>query len=133
MTVAVKLQYPGRWAEVCDVDELIDGEAMTFRVEGYEVYVVMKDGEIYAYYARCPHAFTELGSGDFDGEKIVCSAHQWEFDPVTGDSINPRGSKLFPFESEVRDGKLYVKVPDMPTLDFKEKYFKMYMPEGENE
>jgi len=129
MTVAA-LKYPGRFVPLCDVEELVDGEAQVFKVGGFEVYVVVKDGEVRAYYGRCPHAFGELAPSDFDGEKIVCNVHQWEFDPLSGLSINPRGSRLFALEAEVREGKLYVKVPDVPVVEFKEKYFKMYSGGG---
>ncbi|MEM1597780.1 MAG: Rieske 2Fe-2S domain-containing protein [Pyrobaculum sp.] len=122
--------YPGDYVAVCNVDELVDGEAQVYKVGQYEVYVVFKDGEIRAYYGRCPHAFGELAPSDFDGEKIVCNVHQWEFEPLTGVSINPKGSRLFALKHEVRDGVLYVKVPKMPASEFKEKYFKMYGGEG---
>jgi nitrite reductase/ring-hydroxylating ferredoxin subunit len=126
MTLVVKVTYPGRWVEVCGVDELIDGEAYVYEVDGYEVYVVMKDGELRAYYGRCAHAFGELKPGDFDGSVITCSHHLWQYDALSGLSINPRGSCLFRFEHEVRDGRLFVKVPEMGVLEFKEKLFKMY-------
>ncbi|RFA97591.1 Rieske (2Fe-2S) protein [Pyrobaculum aerophilum] len=124
MTVTVT--YKGQWVAVCNIDDLIEGEASVFKAGGYEIYVVPIDGEIHVYYGRCPHAFGELAPSDFDGSKIVCNVHQWEFDPKTGASINPKGAKLFRLESEVRDGVLYVKVPQIPVVEFKEKYFKMY-------
>lgn len=130
MGVNVVVRYPGRWEALCPVEDLIDGEAAVFKVGGYEVYVVMRDGEIRAYYGRCPHAFGELAPSDFDGEKIVCNVHHWVFDALTGRGINPRNAELFRLDHEVRDGVLYVRVPDMPTLEFKEKYFKMYAGEG---
>jgi len=117
--------YQGRWVELCSIDEIIDGEAYTYVVDGYEIYVVSKDGEIRAYYGRCAHAFGELKPSDFDGSVITCSHHLWQYDPLTGASINPRGSCLFMFKHEIRDNRLYVKVPSMSPSEFREKY-KMY-------
>jgi nitrite reductase/ring-hydroxylating ferredoxin subunit len=126
MIVVMQREYPGRWVEVCPVDDLIDGEAQTFKIGPYEVYVVYADGQLRVYYGRCPHACCVLAPSDFDGRKIVCNMHQWEFDAFTGEGLNPRGARLFALEHEIRDGVLYVKVPDVPVVEFKEKWFKMY-------
>jgi toluene monooxygenase system ferredoxin subunit len=126
MAEASKLTYPGDFIEICNEDEVFEDDAKLINIKGYEVLLVNVNGEIRAYYARCAHALGLLEPSSFDGEKIVCPVHLWEYDAKTGESINPEGSCLFSFDIIKKDGKIYVKVPSIPTLEFKVKYYRLY-------
>jgi toluene monooxygenase system ferredoxin subunit len=44
-----------------------------------------------------------LDEGDFDGEKLTCLRHMWEFDAATGCGINPTNAQLKSFDCKVED------------------------------
>lgn len=98
----------GGWVEVGPAEDLWEGEMTDVSLPGGETYIVLNvAGALVAYEGQCPHQATELGEmGDFDGEKIVCAAHMWEFDARTGQGINPRAACLVPVPVEERDGKI---------------------------
>lgn len=127
MTEIIKISdYPGTFVEIIDKDEIYEGEAKLINKSGYEILVVNVSGEFRAYYARCAHAFGLLEPSSFDGEKITCPVHLWEYDAKTGESINPEGSSLFQLELKIEDNRIYVKVPTVSSYEFKVKYLKMY-------
>jgi len=125
------MKYEGEWVELCEESEIFEGEAQTYTYKGYEIYLVRLASGIKAYYGRCPHAFGDLDPTDFDGELITCHHHLWQFDPETGESVNPTGSRLYSLELKINDGKILVKVPKMSVKEFREKHFSMYTREGE--
>jgi toluene monooxygenase system ferredoxin subunit len=74
------------------------------------VLLVNVDGRISAFEDRCAHLAVPLSEGKLEGGVLVCRAHEWRYDALTGESINPRGARLRPFPVLLRDGKLLVDV-----------------------
>lgn len=99
--------------KLCELEDLPEGDMMGVQANGYEIIVLNVGGDIKAYYGLCPHALSRLEEGDFDGEILVCSAHLWEFDAQSGDSVNPSGSCLPSFPVQVEDGEIYVELPNV--------------------
>lgn len=109
----------GRWYKACRVDELLEGEMLGCRFDDYELVLLNVGGEVRAYYGLCPHALGRLSEeGIFDGERLVCGVHLWEFDARSGESINPCGAELPSFPVHVRDGEIYVELPDVPAREW---------------
>ena len=78
--------------------------ASSVQVDGHELIVVRLDGgELRAYQGICPHQEQRLADGDFDGRKITCFGHLWEFDAATGTGVNPAGCTLARYPVEVTD------------------------------
>ncbi len=100
------------WHDVVDADELWEDEMSCHDVGGRKILLVNCGGSIRAYDAECPHQMTSLEEDDFDPEDrvIVCHSHQWEFDAVTGEGVNPTGEALTCYELEVKDGRIRVRV-----------------------
>ncbi|KPM55981.1 (2Fe-2S)-binding protein [Frankia sp. CcI49] len=82
------------FVDLVDADSLWDGEMEAFDVGADEVLLLRVDGEIHAYDGACPHQSISLVDGELAGGVLTCSAHEWQFDARTGESINPRGSRL---------------------------------------
>lgn len=100
------------WLDAMELDEIWDGEMVAVDVGGQSVLLVNLEGEVRAYENRCPHQAWRLDDGDFDGERIVCSRHMWEFDPKSGAGVNPADCSLKSFECRVGDdGIIRVRVP----------------------
>ncbi len=43
-----------------------------------------KDGRVFAMRDSCPHRGIPLSDGWFDGERVTCRYHGWEFEPCSG-------------------------------------------------
>ncbi len=92
-----------RWVEAYPLDDLWEGDMEGVEVGGQKVLIVNADGEVRAYFNQCPHQAWPLNDGDFDGEKIVCANHSWEFDARTGCGINPSDCELTRYPCMVND------------------------------
>ncbi len=102
------------WAEATSLDDLWEGETLPLTVGGKEVLLVNVKGEIRAFEDKCPHLNTPLSTGMFDGEKIQCSAHQWEFNADDGSGINPASACMRRFDLKIdEDEKVYVNVQNV--------------------
>ena len=125
------MSYPGEYVKLCALDDIYEGEAKLFEVGKYEILLVNARGQIKAYYARCAHALGLLEPSSFDGEeKIICPVHLWEYNALTGESINPSGSSLFPLDVRIEGNDIFVKVPSVPILEFKTKWYNIYRQGG---
>ncbi len=76
------------------LDSLWAGEMMGVCVNGTRVLLVNVDGEFHAYEDRCAHKGVALSAGRLDGRVLTCWAHEWQYDAVTGEGINPPGARL---------------------------------------
>lgn len=73
---------------VCRKDDVAEGAMGLFQVGKKSVLVVWpRGGELKAYRGRCPHADMPLAPGCFDGQRVMCSIHQWGFDGGTGKCV----------------------------------------------
>ena len=71
---------------VCRLDELVDGAARRFEVDGRAVAVVRIGDGVYAIGDRCSHADVPLSTGEVrcDTLEIECERHGSAFSLVTG-------------------------------------------------
>ena len=94
-----------------NIEELWEGDMAPLTIEGKPVLLVNVDGRVRAYENRCPHQQSNLDEGEFDGEKITCWRHLWEFDADTGKGINPESASLTSYPCSVaEDGTIVVDV-----------------------
>jgi Ferredoxin subunits of nitrite reductase and ring-hydroxylating dioxygenases len=108
----ISTEDTGTWTPVMELDELWEGEMIGVTAGTAKVLLVNADGDIRAYENRCPHQAWALDEGEFDGEKIICSRHLWEFEPLSGNGINPNDCSLKSFPCRVdEDGMICVSVP----------------------
>ena len=72
------------------LDYIWEGEMESCNVDGQErLLVCAEGGDIKACQGMCPHQDIPLVEGKFDGKKVICRAHLWQFDACTGKGINP--------------------------------------------
>ncbi|QFS94727.1 Toluene-4-monooxygenase system ferredoxin subunit (plasmid) [Mycobacterium sp. THAF192] len=97
--------------EVSTLDELWAGETQLIEVAGTKVILVhTDDGVVSAIQEQCPHQKVSLADAELDGNKLTCSMHLWEMNPVTGCGINPGHAALALYPTQVIDGRIYVSV-----------------------
>ena len=80
------------------------------------------DGRLFAMRDNCPHRGIPLSVGWFDGERVTCRYHGWEFEPCSGqcelipsltqhDRLEATRIYATAFPCEERDGYAWVYVP----------------------
>lgn len=103
--------------KVCTLDDVWEGEMESFTVDGQEILLVCAEGgSIKAFQGICPHQDIPLVEGKFDGEKVICRAHLWQFDAVTGKGINPSDCALAEYPVKVDGDDILVETEGVEAL-----------------
>lgn len=98
------------WVRALPADDLWIGEMVGLTLDGEAVLLVNVEGAVCAYRDRCLHRALPLSLGKLDGSRLVCRAHEWEYDVCTGQGINPQGVALRRYDVKVEAGQIMVKV-----------------------
>ncbi|MYI56143.1 MAG: Rieske 2Fe-2S domain-containing protein [Acidimicrobiia bacterium] len=82
-------EIPAGPVRLCGRDDLGDGEARCFAVEGRRVALARIDEEFFAVDDTCSHADFSLSEGDVDVDEcaLECPAHGSLFDLRTGEAL----------------------------------------------
>lgn len=97
--------------KLCDLADLAEGEMRDFLLDGREVVVTWaRGGRPCAFDARCPHEGISLAFGEFDGNELVCGAHQWSFDGQTGECIFPGNCRLQAYPLRLEGDQVFVEL-----------------------
>lgn len=105
------------FTKVCTVDDLWEGEMEAFTVDGQEVLLVCAEGgEIKAFQGICPHQDIALAEGRFEGGKLICRAHLWQFDAKTGQGVNPSDCALAVYPVRIDGDDIYVSTEGVEPL-----------------
>ncbi|AXS80270.1 Rieske 2Fe-2S domain-containing protein [Dechloromonas sp. HYN0024] len=103
--------------KVCTLDDLWEGEMESFEVNGHEVLLVCAEGgDIKAFQGICPHQDIPLVDGTFDGKKVICRAHLWQFDACTGKGINPADCALAEYPVQLDGDDVLVQTDGIEPL-----------------
>jgi 3-phenylpropionate/trans-cinnamate dioxygenase ferredoxin subunit len=98
---------------LCDLDELVDGGARRFDVDGRALSVVRIGDDVYAIGDRCSHADVSLSGGEVDAEEcsIECPKHGSGFSLETGEPLSLPALKPVPvYLVTVTDGVVEVEL-----------------------
>jgi toluene monooxygenase system ferredoxin subunit len=105
------------FTKVCTVDELWEGEMQSFSVDGQDILLVCAEGgAIKAFQGICPHQDIPLVEGKFDGKRVICRAHLWQFDAETGKGINPENCALAEYPVKVDGDDIFVDTQGVQPL-----------------
>ena len=102
-------------SDVCAFDDLADGSATRFEVDGVPVSVVRVGDDVYALDDICSHANVSLSGGEVwcDELELECPKHASAFSLVTGEpSTLPATQAVKVFGASVVDGRVLVVDPD---------------------
>jgi toluene monooxygenase system ferredoxin subunit len=103
--------------KVCTLDDLWEGEMESFEVDGQEILLVCAEGgDIKAFQGICPHQDIPLIEGSFDGKKLICKAHLWQFDACTGKGINPDDCALAEYPVRIDGDDVLVETAGVEAL-----------------
>jgi toluene monooxygenase system ferredoxin subunit len=98
------------WVPALSEDELWIGEMVGLQVEGRPVLLVNIDGNVRAYEDRCLHRSLPLSLGRLAENRLICRAHEWEYDACTGAGLNPTGVVLRRYDVRRDDGRIWVNL-----------------------
>ncbi len=100
--------------DVCAFDDLADGAATRFEVEGVPVAVVRVGDDVYAIGDVCSHANVSLADGEVwcDELELECPKHASAFSLITGvPSTLPATQPVDVYGTSVVDGRVFVVDP----------------------
>ncbi len=98
--------------KVCRVSDLYEKEGKRFSTRDYDIAVFKIDGRIHAFSNICPHQKASIiHDGFIEEDCVVCPSHGWMFDLETG-KAKSGFSKLKVYETEVKDGDIFVIIPE---------------------
>ena len=99
-----------KFVTVGRADEIAEGEAKAFPVNGQEIAVSRDSGALYAFSDICTHRHCNLAmGGEIDGTTIECECHGSQFDMKTGAVVNPPATEpLETYEAREVDGQIQV-------------------------
>jgi 3-phenylpropionate/trans-cinnamate dioxygenase ferredoxin subunit len=98
---------------LCAVDEVADGEAQRFDVDGHRICLVRIGDDFYAIGDRCSHQDFSLAEGEVYAEdlEIECWKHGSTFSLTDGEPQSLPATKPVPvYEVTVEDGAVMVVI-----------------------
>lgn len=98
---------------LCSLDDIGDGEARRFDVEGRVLAVVRLGSDVYVLGDRCSHGDFSLSEGEVEVDDctIECPKHGSLFDLRTGDALTLPAVRPVPkYEASVVDGDVMVEL-----------------------
>jgi nitrite reductase/ring-hydroxylating ferredoxin subunit len=111
------------WYPALRSDRLRKGKLATAMLLGIPLVLGRRnDGRVFALRDSCPHRGIPLSEGWFDGQRVTCRYHGWEFEPCSGqcalipsltsqDKLDATRIYATAFPCEERDGHAWVYVP----------------------
>ena len=103
---------------IAALDDLADGEARRFDLEGRRISVVRLGDDVYAIGDRCSHADVSLSEGEVDADEctLECPQHGSAFDLRTGAALTLPAVRPVPaYRVAVRDGDVVLTLDDEVT------------------
>jgi nitrite reductase/ring-hydroxylating ferredoxin subunit/uncharacterized membrane protein len=100
---------------VADGGALAEGQTLRVDVRGTVIALARLGGAVYAFQEFCTHRYGPLSEGCFDEQGHVrCPWHNSRFDVRSGQVVHgPAKVPLRAFETQVRDGRIWVRVADV--------------------
>ena len=100
------------YVPVAEASSLRDGETLRVELDGNVMAIANLGGSLYAFQEFCTHRFGPLSEGALQDGQVECPWHRSCFDVRTGKvTQGPAKVDLKTYEVEVRDGRIWVKVP----------------------
>ncbi len=76
---------------------------------GVDLVLVSRSGEVCAFDGRCPHQGTLLAEGEVRDGNLICRAHQWQFDCLSGQKVGDPATCLHSHPVKIDGERVLVK------------------------
>jgi 3-phenylpropionate/trans-cinnamate dioxygenase ferredoxin subunit len=99
------------WVTVGKADDIAEGDATAFDVNGAQIAVSRVDGRLHAFSDICTHRQCNLSlGGEIDGTTIECECHGSVFDMTTGEVLEgPAEEPIATFPASDEGGELRIE------------------------
>jgi nitrite reductase/ring-hydroxylating ferredoxin subunit len=93
-------------------DEVVEGDAAAFEIQGTQVAVARVGGALYAFGDICTHqGCTLMPGGELDGTELTCGCHGSMFSIETGAVLDgPATQPIEVYPSREVDGEIQIEV-----------------------
>jgi len=85
------------------------GQAALVTVDGEDVALFRRGGEIFAIGNTCPHQGGSLSDGFIEGDIVICPLHGWEFDVRSGTCMTIPGESVPRYVVTVEAGAIFLE------------------------
>lgn len=103
-------ELPDKWKPAIAESELTEGQPKSVEVEGIPVFLLKRDGEIYALANQCSHLGGPLAEGKIDGDTVTCPWHGSCFNLRSGAvEVGPATTDQPVFDVRVENGQILIK------------------------
>jgi len=99
------------WLKVAEVADLPEGRVMTVTAGHLSLALCHFEGQFGAVDNHCPHQGGPLGEGSIEKGWLRCPWHGFDYHPLTGKPPPPFNDQPACFQTQVRDGSVYVEIP----------------------
>jgi 3-phenylpropionate/trans-cinnamate dioxygenase ferredoxin component len=97
--------------KVLDLAALPDGGVELVVVDGLDVALFRRGGEVFAIGNECAHKGGNLCDGRVEGDIVTCPLHGWEFDLRSGACMTIPGESVPRFDVSVEGGAIHLERP----------------------
>ena len=94
--------------KIYEFDQLQDRKPAYALVANVDLVIIRFDDQVSVLYGRCHHRGALLADGYIDGQNLICGVHGWDYRYDTGISEYNNDEALHKFQSELREGGLWV-------------------------
>ncbi|MDO8804178.1 MAG: Rieske (2Fe-2S) protein [Elusimicrobiota bacterium] len=98
-------------AEAIELSKLAGGIPAAVFPLGLPVLLIRLGAEVFALENRCAHLGCPLAGGRLDGYLLQCPCHDWRFDIRDGRFIDAPELAVKTYAAEIKDGKVFVRIP----------------------
>ncbi len=102
------------WVKVAEAADLPEGRVMTVTAGHRSLALCHFEGSFGALDNHCPHQGGPLGEGSIEKGWLRCPWHGYDYHPLTGQPPPPFNDQPACFQTQVRDGSVYVELPAEP-------------------
>ena len=104
------IQTPKK-VKVIELEHLPMQIGQEVNIEGKSIALFhLSSGDVRAVSNVCPHKNGPLAEGVVSGEYVFCALHNWKISLVTGEVQKPDDGCIQTYETEVKDGYVYITV-----------------------
>ena len=102
----------GDYVTIGRADEVAEGDAAAFEVEGTEIAVARVSGTLYAFGDICTHqGCTLMPGGELEGTELTCGCHGSMFSIETGEVLDgPAARPIEVYPSREVNGEIQIEV-----------------------
>jgi len=98
------------YLKLCSLDMVPPGSLKSFQINGKEVIVINKNGQLFCLQGRCTHAGAPLVEGTIENDILTCPWHGSKFRITDGEVMKgPAQKGLEVHKYIVNDNFLYVE------------------------